>query len=79
MVPSDQFQLHTLYERVAVLEVQNAETMKSLVGIEAKLDELLQLKAKGMGALWLIGLIAGSGLLGIVAALASFFNKGHLP
>lgn len=64
-----------LAERVAVLETK----LEKLDSIESKLDDLLHLKSKGMGALWLVSLLVGSGMLGLVAAVISFFhNRPHL-
>jgi hypothetical protein len=66
---------HSLNERVAILETQ----MIGLKEIEQKLDQLIELKARGMGALGLVGLIIGSGVLGIIATFIELFkNKGHL-
>lgn len=66
---------HSLAERVAVLEIQ----MKDLAEIKEKLDELLKLKAQGMGAISLISVLVGSGLLGLLATLFAVFKaKGHL-
>lgn len=65
-------------ERIAVLETK-FETMQEDIGnISLKLDELLELKSKGLGAFWLVGLIFGSGILGIIVAAFSFFKPGHL-
>lgn len=65
---------HTLAERVAILEVQ----MEDLKEIKGKLDELIQLKSQGMGALTLVGILLGSGVIGIVLMVANFFKGGHL-
>lgn len=62
-----------LYERVAVLENQ----MEDLKEIKEKLDELLQLKAKGTGALTLVGLIFGSGAIGLVLMIVNFFRPSQ--
>lgn len=65
-------------ERIAVLETK-FETMQTDIGeISRKLDMLLELKSKGMGAFWLIGLILGSGVLGIVAMISNFFRPSVL-
>lgn len=66
---------HTLHERVAVLETQ----MQDLKEIREKLDQLLELKARGMGAMGLVGLVIGSGVLGLIATIFELFqHKGHL-
>lgn len=43
-------------ERIKALEVR----VERFEAIEAKLDELLELKSKGMGAFWLASLIVGT-------------------
>lgn len=45
-----------LAERIKALEVK----WERFAAIEAKLDELLELKSKGMGAFWLASLIVGT-------------------
>lgn len=62
-----------LAERVAVLETK----LDDLKEIKDKLDELLHLKSQGMGALTLVGMILGSGVIGLVLTLMNFF-KPHL-
>lgn len=60
-------------ERIAVMELEIKMLKESVDSTNAKLDELLDLKSKGMGAFWLLSLIAGSGLLGIIAMLKGYF------
>lgn len=72
MAPSYEYH-QTLQERVAVLETK----LEKLDKIEGKLDELLDLKSKGMGALSLVGLILGSGFLGVIALIMQHFRP-HL-
>lgn len=68
-----------LGERVAVLETKQEEINGKLEAITEKLDALLELKAKGMGALGLISLLIGSGVIGIVFTVLQLFNgKPHL-
>lgn len=65
----------SLHERIAVLETQ----MKDLAEIRGKLDQLLELKARGMGAMGLVGLVIGSGVLGLFATFFSLFRAhNHL-
>lgn len=67
-----------LSERVAVLET-NAQTDRvTLQSIETKLDSLLDLKNKGMGAIWLVSLVIGSGVLGLITVVFGLLNKPHL-
>ena len=72
-------------ERAAILETRTDEVeleikviRDELKEITKKLDELLHLKSKGMGALGLIGLVVGSGLLGLITVVVEFFSKPHL-
>lgn len=67
-----------LAERVAVLETK-LETLSSDLGeIKTKLDSLLELKTKGMGAIGLVGIIISSGFIGLVMMAVNFFKPGHL-
>lgn len=65
-------------ERVAVLETRVTQINESLEDIKQKLDELLTLKAKGMGAIGLVTLVVGSGLLGLITICFQLFNRPHL-
>lgn len=67
----------SVYERVAVLEVQMRDVATDVKEIKGKLDELLTLKSKGVGAFWLVGLILSSGVLGLIAAFTDVFKHGH--
>lgn len=69
----------TLPERVAVLETEWDAAKDELVQIKEKLDELLHLKSKGVGAFWFVSILIGSGLVGIFSSILSIFNnKPHL-
>lgn len=65
-------------ERIAVLETKFEEMQRDLAKISTQLDVLLELKSKGLGAFWLVGLIFGSGIIGIAVTAFSFFKPGHL-
>lgn len=68
-----------LEARVAVLETKWETVESDVKEIKDKLDELLHLKSKGMGALWFVGILLSSGILGIVSMAMGFFNhKVHL-
>jgi phosphatidylglycerophosphatase A len=69
-------------ERITALEVQMAslqlsmlthmkETEKRHDDMSGKLDELLGLRNKGVGAFWLASALAGTGIIG---AILSFFS-----
>lgn len=63
-------------ERIAILETRVQMIEEKLTDIGNKLDQLLDLKAKGMGAFTLVSLIVGSGALGLIFLLVNLF-KGH--
>lgn len=68
----------TVNERLAVLEVKFDQLSADHATMCSKLDQLLELKSKGMGAVWLIGLIIGGGFMTAMGFLGQIFNKGHL-
>lgn len=66
-------------ERVTALETERERLKEDLDEIKSKLDDLLHLKSKGIGAFWLVGLVISSGLLGLFSTIANLFsNKPHL-
>jgi len=66
-------------ERLVVLETKFDSFFKDQEVIKQQLAELLTLKSKGLGAIWLIGLIMSTGLIGLFATISGFFNgRGHL-
>lgn len=67
-----------LAERIAVLEAESDTMKQDLKDIKGKLDELLELKSRGMGALWLVSLLIGSGTMGLIIAIVNFVNRPHL-
>lgn len=66
-----------LAERISVLETEKRQTREDLKDIKSKLDELLTLKAKGLGALWFIGilLLLGSGIAAFVYNILNSLGK----
>lgn len=69
-------------ERITALEVQlanlqatmtlhMADTEKRHENMDGKLDDLLGLRNKGVGAFWLASALAGTGIIG---AILSFFE-----
>lgn len=65
-------------ERLAILETKFDQIATDTAIVKEKLEELVQLKHKGMGAVWLVGLIVGTGIMGLLSNILSFINKGHL-
>ncbi len=72
-------------ERIRALEVQmnilarsiidhNADDKEFHKSVDAKLDILLDLRAKGVGAFWLASAILGTGIVGALATLMSWFK-----
>ena len=64
-------------ERIAILETKFDDMHKDLTNISTKLDTLLELKTKGMGALGLVGLILSSGIIGVVMLVVNVFRGDH--
>lgn len=67
-------------ERITAVEVQVKElkdqfldhknrTEKNFESVNEKLDELLTLRSKGVGAFWLASTVLGTGIVGGLAAL----------
>lgn len=49
-----------LIQKVAVLETENKQFKEDISDIKAKLDSLLELKSKGMGAFWFASILIGT-------------------
>lgn len=50
--------------RIAKLETEMTHLKKSNEEIKIKLDQLLELKSKGVGAFWLASLLLGTSIVG---------------
>lgn len=61
-------------ERLAVLEYKDSLREQQLASMDAKLDELLTLRSKGMGAFWLASALLGTGLIGVLYAVINYFK-----
>lgn len=77
--------LQTQIERIAALEVQVSVLQYSIdagsreararhESMEAKLNDLIQLKHKGMGAFWLASALAGTGILTLFWTAVEWFK-----
>jgi len=75
----------TSLERLRALEVQistlNKEMTQHFVddrvfqeSVDGKLDELLELRNKGIGAFWLVSTIIGGGFVGAVITLLNWLK-----
>lgn len=61
-------------ERIAKLE-SSYDSLSATVGnIDTKLDDLLALRNKGVGAFWLATLLTGSGIVGFIELIKSHFH-----
>ena len=56
-------------ERMAIVELRLKNLEETVSGMDKKLDDLLALRNKGAGILWLM-----SGLVGIVLILVTWFK-----
>ena len=72
----EQFPAMQWVERLAVLALKVKEVTETSKRIESKLDEILDLKSKGLGAFWLASTLLGTGIVGIIVALTGYF-RGH--
>lgn len=62
------------HARLAVLEHRvNSFDMK-ITAIDNKLDELLQLRSKGMGAFWLASSLFGTSILGLIITMVNWMK-----
>ena len=62
-------------QRIAVLELKVQQVTDSVEEMSAKLDEILLLKSKGMGAFWLASSLLGTGILGLLFAFMNWFRS----
>lgn len=61
-------------ERVAALEVEVSALKGEIQEISVKMDSLLELKNKGMGAFWFASAIIGSGIGGFILTLTGWLH-----
>jgi hypothetical protein len=61
-------------ERLALLEYKDELREAKLEEIGNKLDELLVLRQKGMGAFWLASSLLGTGIVGAALMLINYFR-----
>lgn len=62
------------HARLAVLEHRVNNLDMKLEGINNKLDELLQLRSKGMGAFWLASSLLGTSILGTIITMVNWMK-----
>ena len=61
-------------ERLTTLEVQMLHLTDIVEKQNAKLDDLLGMKNKGVGAFWLASALAGTGIIGACVSLVEWLK-----
>jgi len=61
-------------ERIRALEVQMSHLMEMMAKQNEKLDELLGLKNRGVGAFWLASALAGTGIIGVLVSVVEWIK-----
>jgi len=61
-------------ERIAVVEHQVSKLVEDVKNMDGKIDQLLQLKYKGMGAFWFASLIVGTGVATMFTTIVAWFK-----
>lgn len=61
-------------ERLALLEYKDELREAKLEEINKKLDDLLELRNKGMGAFWLASSLIGTGIVGALFTFLSWLK-----
>lgn len=66
--------MKTIPERLSALEVEVKQLQTTMQDVDTKLDDLLALRHKGMGAFWLATSLLGTSLMGILGHLFGWFK-----
>lgn len=61
-------------ERIAALEVRVSEVQKIQQEINSKLDDLLAIRNRGIGAFWLAATLLGTGIVGFGFQVVSWWR-----
>lgn len=61
-------------ERVKAIEVKQDDVINTVNSVEKKLDDLLELKNKGMGAFWIVSIIMGAAFTALISIISDIFN-----
>jgi hypothetical protein len=64
-------------ERIAILETQYKQIEEDNREIKGKLDDLLTLRNKGVGAFWLASALLGTGIVGALLQLIDWMKGTH--
>jgi len=65
----------TQAERITALEVRVAQMQQSQQETNDKLDNLLAIRNKGIGAFWLASTLLGTGIVGLIVQLFSWWEN----
>lgn len=63
--------------RIATLETEMVHLKKSNEEIKVKLDQLLELRSKGVGAFWLASLLLGTSIVGTLVTFIDWVRGVH--
>lgn len=61
-------------QRISVLETKMEALAETSERVEEKLNELLQLRSKGVGAFWVASTLLGSGIMGSLLVFIDWFK-----
>lgn len=64
----------TQAERITALEVRVSDLLKCQQEINDKLDKLLALRNKGIGAFWLASTLLGTGIVGFIVKFIDWWK-----
>ncbi len=66
----------TQAERLTALEVRVEDMQRQQREIADKLDNLIGMRNKGIGAFWLASTLLGTGIVGFIVQLTSWWKHG---
>ncbi len=66
----------TQAERIAALEVRVSDMQRCQREINDKLDQLLALRNKGIGAFWISSGLLGTGIVGFIVQFVGWIRHG---
>jgi hypothetical protein len=61
-------------ERIAAVEVRLQKLEETVVAMDRKLDDLLELRWKGAGAFWLAAALVGTGIVGMITQFLHYIG-----
>jgi len=65
---------HNEMERILLLEYKDKLREEKLERIDRKLDDLLALRQKGIGAFWVASSLLGTGIVGALSLVIDWFK-----